>query len=460
MFPQTENGISGWQGCNLTEINGSVCETEEIFLRACKASAIMGTLQAGFTDFKYVGEETKQIFDREALLGCSITGWLTQPDILLNEEIQRKGAKLIIEINELVASMLGINPAARTTCSKPAGNTAILLETTSGVSPDHSKRYIRYVQANKTEDAAKYFKQMNPKAVEDSVWSTSGNDYCLAFPIIAKSSALLKDDIFNVKHLEIVKSIQQNWIEYGTNLKYCVKPYIRHNVSNTIAVDDWDVFTKYVYDNRQWFAGISTMPVGGDRNYNQAPNTAVYTPEEMIQMYGPAAIFASGLIVDALESFENNLWLACDTVLGRGIKLTYTDSEIDIQMNKSDIAKMWTDLKADIEYANKMKTLGIMPPKTTYSAFLSSDLRSTTFKFTAKVDWLRRAKQFADRYFDGNLEKMTYCLKDTHNYHKWVGICRDWQNIDWTNLELEEDFINIDTMGAIACSGPNGCEVK
>jgi hypothetical protein len=27
-------------------------------------------------------------------------------------------------------------------------------------------------------------------------------------------------------------------------------------------------------------------------------------------------------------------------------------------------------------------------------------------------DWVRRAKKFADNFFDGDVAKMTYCLKD------------------------------------------------
>ena len=46
MFPQID-GESGWQGCNLTEINGSKCTSKEEFFKACRTGAIMGTLQAG-----------------------------------------------------------------------------------------------------------------------------------------------------------------------------------------------------------------------------------------------------------------------------------------------------------------------------------------------------------------------------------------------------------------------------
>jgi ribonucleoside-diphosphate reductase alpha chain len=128
MFPQYE-GESGWQGCNLTEINGSKCVNEEEFMKACRAASIMGTLQAGYTDFKFLSDTSRKIFEREALLGVSITGWMNNPYVLLDADMQRRGAEHVKEINADVARLLGINPAARTTCVKPSGNASVLLQT-------------------------------------------------------------------------------------------------------------------------------------------------------------------------------------------------------------------------------------------------------------------------------------------------------------------------------------------
>ena len=106
MFPQID-GKSGWQGCNLTEINGGKCVTKEDFFLACRAGAILGTLQAGYTDFKFLPDTTKDIFDREALLGVSITGWMNNPDILFNAEILEEGANIVRQVNREVAEVIG-----------------------------------------------------------------------------------------------------------------------------------------------------------------------------------------------------------------------------------------------------------------------------------------------------------------------------------------------------------------
>jgi len=128
MWPQLD-GVSGFQGCNLSEINGGKCTTEEKFYHACRVGAILGTLQAGYTDFKFLSDVSKKIFERESLIGVSITGWMNNPKILFNADILKKGAEIVKEVNREVATLIGINPAARTTCAKPSGNACTTFDT-------------------------------------------------------------------------------------------------------------------------------------------------------------------------------------------------------------------------------------------------------------------------------------------------------------------------------------------
>ena len=150
-----------FQFCNLNELNASACVDEygrfsEIkFYDLCRKCAILGTLQAGYTSFPYLGEQTEDIVAGEALLGISITGWMTRPE-LFNEQILNHGAAIVRQTNEEVAALIGINPAARTTTVKPSGNASVILKTASGIHPEHSKRYFRVMQLNKDSEAAHY----------------------------------------------------------------------------------------------------------------------------------------------------------------------------------------------------------------------------------------------------------------------------------------------------------------
>lgn len=405
MLPKTEEGESGFQFCNLTEINGGKCTDKVTFERACKAASILGTLQAGYSNFKYLSEATKKITEREALIGVSITGWMNNPEILFDEKNMIEGAEIVKQYNKVVADLLGINQAARTTCAKPSGNASVILGTASGVHGEHSPLYFRNVQMNDQDDVLALIKSKNPEMVEDSVWSSTGTDKVVSFPVVSKEGSIYKNDLLGVKQLEYVKKAQQFWVEYGTNTELCVDKNLRHNISNTITVDNWDEVEQYLFDNREWFAGVSLLSAYGDKAYPQAPFTEVFTAEQIMKLYGEASMFASGLIVDGLVAFNQNLWTACDTVNGWGIALS--------EESKEDLLKR---------------------------------------------DWVRRAKKYAKNYFNGNILEMTNCLKDCYNLHKWKTIERTMKDIDFASELNAKSFVDVDSLAGQACAG-GACEV-
>ena len=457
MYPQTEDGVSGWECCNLTEINGNSCITEEEFYENCKAASIIGTLQATYTDFKYLQPESKKICDREALLGVSITGIMNNPKILLNPDIQKRGAEIVKNINKEVAEMVGINQAARTTCVKPSGNASVLLNTASGIHGEHSLNYIRNVQANKDDDVAIAFKKINPKMFEDSIWSANNTDWVISFPIKANKNSVFKDELNGVNLLKYVKLTQQNWIENGTNVELCIEKSIRHNVSNTIIVDDWDEVEDYIFENKEWFAGVSLLSMTGDKDYNQSPFISILMSKELIEKYGDATMFASGLIVDGLNAFNNDLWLACDTINGFGEKLEYSEEEILDKLKTLTPKEAWENLGFKNGTLNILSETRVKPEIEEYKRYMDSKLVGTIHNYALKRDWIRRAKQFAKRYLS-SMKELTYCLKDVHNYHKWVEINRDLENVDWKKLNLKPTYVDINTTGAVACSG-GMCEI-
>lgn len=407
-------GESGWQACNLCEINGRYCKTEEAFHTAAKAAAIIGTCQAGYTDLEYLGPTSKRILDKEALLGVSITGMMDNPEILFDPKIQRRVAKLILKVNEEIAGKIGINPTARATCVKPAGTTSCILGTASGIHPHHAYRYIRRAQANYLELPLNKFKKSNPAAVEKSVWSTGGTDEVIAFCIEVPAGSKTKNDIDALELMSMIKLTQQNWVEAGKVTERCTQPWLAHNVSNTISVksDEWDMVESYIYKNRKWFAGVSLLSITGDKDFPQAPFSAIYTPTKLVSMYGDASVFASGLIVDGLHAFEDNLWHACDAVLA-------------FASGVSALEEPMTD--------------------------------EETTDWLHKVDWVRRATQFADHYFEGDIKKMTYCLKDVNNWHYWCSLQREYKDVDYSEMVEEKDTTKIEQ--AWACAG-GSCQTQ
>lgn len=401
LYGYDESGNSGWQACNLCEINGRKLKTKEDFRIACEAAAILGTMQAAYTDFAYLGEVTKRIVEKEALLGVSITGMMDNPELIFDAAVQREMAQYILDVNEQTAKKIGINPAARATCVKPAGTTSCILGTSSGIHPHHAKRYFRRIQGNALETPLQYFKDFNPMAVEKSVWSANGTDEIITF-CVEVNNGKTKNDLSALELLQHVRLTQQNWVAAGKREGASAQPWLQHNVSNTINVrpDEWDDVAEFIFENRNFFAGISLLPQSGDLDYPQAPFTTVYTPKEIVQMYGDGSLMASGLIVHGLRAFNDNLWKACDTALGFGEPVADDDTE--------------------------------------------------------KKEFLRRAKQFAERYFGGDVRKMTYALKCVHNWKTWLDLNREYKEVDYSYCYESQD--NTKPQESIACSGTKSCD--
>ena len=394
----------GIQGCNLTEINAEKATTKDKFLKACRDASILGTLQAGYTSFPYLGETSRKIFEREALLGVSITGWMNNPK-LFNAELLEEGAQMVKDTNKEVAAVIGINQAARTTCVKPSGNASVVLGTASGIHPEHSEKYFRIMQLNKESNTAKWLVDNMGFLLEESVWSSTKSDYVVFVPVENPKVGLFKKDMKGIKHLELIKLVQQHWVNAGTNHELCAYQGVNHNTSCTVIIDDKDAIVDYIWEERDFFTAVSFMSDYGDKDFNQAPFTSVLNLEDIIEQYGKGSILASGLIIDGLHYFNQNLWLACDTLLDRSITLTGTREQVLLK-----------------EY------------------------------------WLSRAKKFAKNYFKGDMKKMVYCLKDVHLFYKWETITRQFKEVNFGEILDKPQYKDISDFAAQACSG-GSCEI-
>jgi ribonucleoside-diphosphate reductase alpha chain len=402
------SGKSCWSFCNLNEIIGSKCTTPKKFYEACKAAAILGTFQASYTNMPFLGKETEELINWEALLGVSITGIMNNPSVLLNPEVLEKGAEIVKETNKIVAELIGINQAARTTCVKPSGNASVLAMTASGIHPAHAHNYFRTIQLNKDTPMAKFLNENYPELLEEGVWSPTNSDYACFIPMKETPETIVKSQVDEIEFLKAVQLVYKHWVLPGTNKELGYSETITHNVSNTVSVNDWDKAFDYIFDNKEDFCGLSFLPNSGDKIYKQAPFTEVFTQKELMDKYGDAALFASGLIVDALHCFNNDLWDVCSAVTDRN--------------------------------------------------FILSGDRITVM---VKKDIVSRIKKFAKNYFKGDLFKASDCLKDIHLYHKWVKINRVLKNksIDFSKIDYTEKYLSADELSGVACSG-GACEVN
>lgn len=248
--------------CNLTEINAGAVHSQKQFNEAASAAAFIGTLQAGYTDFHYLNPKWKIACEKDALLGVSMTGIAsgTVENLDMNW-----AAECVIETNRKTAKQIGINPAARSNCVKPAGTTSLVLGTASGIHAWHAPFYIRRMRAGKDEAIVAYMQKVAPELVEQDV--TNATQVVLSFPQKAPAGAHVRtESIFTL--LERVKKVSLEWVAAGHT-----KGVNQHNVSCTISVKDneWKDLTKWMWDNREVYNGISVLPFYGSVAYPQMP---------------------------------------------------------------------------------------------------------------------------------------------------------------------------------------------
>lgn len=117
--PCLEISLKSRQFCNLTSINFSTIKDNEDFKERAWAATLIGTLQAGYTDFHYLSSKWQENTEDDALLGVSLTGIGDNKNY---SEFDWNGiTQYITEVNKEIAEKIGINPAARITAIKPEG---------------------------------------------------------------------------------------------------------------------------------------------------------------------------------------------------------------------------------------------------------------------------------------------------------------------------------------------------
>jgi len=298
---------TGWSFCNLTEVNCQGADEEALVARV-RAMARIGTMQASYTGFSYLGAVSEAICKREALLGVGLTGIMDNP-LALDARVLQRLAAVAVRENKVWASRLGINTAARVTTVKPSGTASLWLGGVgSGIHPRWARRYIQRVTANPNEPAAQWFYKTNPHMVEVK----PNGDWCLMFPIQCDDDAVTVKEQGWGAFMDAVFTVYENWIKPGT-VDAGSAPGLTHNVSCTVTMrnGELDAIVDRLWREQYSICAMSFAPYMVDARFRYVPRDATFAEEtwnRLIRLYRPVDW---SRFVEAVDNTAHNLEAAC-----------------------------------------------------------------------------------------------------------------------------------------------------
>jgi ribonucleoside-triphosphate reductase len=259
-----EISLNSNQFCNLTTVNQTGIQDKKDFLNRVYAAALIGTLQASYTNFPYLRPKWKEQTEREALLGVSFTGIADANNKVTSEWLKEAG-ELVKTVNDKYARRIGINPGSRLTTIKPEGTASCVLGSSSGIHARHDQFYFRRIRMNKDDALAQYLKLSIPELVEDDLFSATG--VVVTIPQQSPQGAIIRPAEGALDVLDRVLNYHENWIMPGHS-----SGVNTHNVSVTINYnpDEIDELRKKLWQKRENYAAVSLLPFDGG-TYKQAP---------------------------------------------------------------------------------------------------------------------------------------------------------------------------------------------
>lgn len=257
-----EIALRPFQFCNLCEVNVSDVTSQEDLNQRVKAAALIGTLQAGYTNFHYLRPVWQRTTEKEALIGVGMTGIgsgvAQQLDLT-------QAAQIVKETNAEIAKQIGINASARCTTIKPSGTSSLVLGTSSGIHAWHNDYYIRRIRVGKNESIYTYLSIYHPELIEDEYFRPHDTAVISVPQKSPENSILRTESAINL--LNRVKDFYIKWIQPGHN-----SGQNTHNISATVSIKDgeWDEVGEWMWTNKKYYNGLSVLPYS-DHTYTQAP---------------------------------------------------------------------------------------------------------------------------------------------------------------------------------------------
>lgn len=246
------------QFCNLSEVVVRPDDDWTALNNKVTIATVLGTIQSGLTDFKYLRDEWKQNCEEERLLGVSLTGI---EDNTATRSPKATGLLAHLRENANIVNIdlsmhLGINPSKAVTTVKPSGTVSQLVDSASGIHPRYAEYYIRTVRGANTDPTTKFM--VDQGVPHEPCVMKPDTTTVFSFPMKSPSGSTMRDQRTAIEQLDM-------WRMYATD-------YCDHSASITVYVreDEWLDVGAYVYKHFDQMTGVSFLP-HTDHTYQQAP---------------------------------------------------------------------------------------------------------------------------------------------------------------------------------------------
>ncbi len=259
--PCSEIILRPYQFCNLSEVVIRADDTLQGLRLKVRTAAVLGTLQATLTDFRYLRKVWKDNTEEEALLGVSLTGIMDHPILSGRSgraDLQHWLTQLKEEAIQTIkkwAKRLKINASTAITAVKPSGTVSQLVDSASGIHPRYSDQYIRRVRADARDPLCGVLEAAGVPVEEDVMSPTTK---VFSFPIQSPEGAVVANDMGAMEQLCLWQTYQDFWCEHKPSMT-C---YYRDD--EFLQVGQW------LYNNFDKISGISFLPYS-EHTYQQAP---------------------------------------------------------------------------------------------------------------------------------------------------------------------------------------------
>ena len=255
-----------YQFCNLSIAVARQDDDYESLANKVEVATILGCIQSLGTNFPELRYDWVRNAEDERLLGVDITGQMDSP-IVQDAEVMRRLKAVATRTAKDYSWILGVNHPASITTVKPSGNSAQLLNVSSGIHSRWSKYYIRHSRVSRHSPILKAIMASGypyyPEVGQDIDTATT---YVIPFPIASPDGALTRHDRSAMDQCEYWLRSKLNWTEHNPSVTITYKPN---------EVED---LKRWIKDNIGKIGGMSFLPAF-DAKYDLLPYVEITEDE-------------------------------------------------------------------------------------------------------------------------------------------------------------------------------------